>query len=150
MRPSTSRAILGGLLGTLAITFLMYDVAPLLLGHPMDVAGMLGDWLHTTKTAGMVIHFINGTLIFPLVFVWILWNALPGGPVAKGTLWGLALWLISQIAVMPLVGAGFFSANVGGLMAVAASLLGHIVYGAVLGAVTGQPDEGVVEIRRAA
>src|SRR5436190_2486880 len=123
MRPSSSRAIVGGLLGTIAITFLMYSVAPLMLGQPMDVAKMLGDFLGTTRGVGMAVHYINGTIIFPLIFAWILWTLLPGGPTGKGVTWGLTLWLLSQAIVMPIMGGGFFSANAGGMMAVVASLL---------------------------
>jgi hypothetical protein len=37
-----------------------------------------------------------------------------------------------------MMGSGFFSANAGGMMAVGGSLIGHIVYGALLGVITGQ------------
>jgi uncharacterized membrane protein YagU involved in acid resistance len=154
MRPNYLRSVVGGLLGTVAITFLMYFVAPLLIGQPMDIAKMLGDFLGISWGAAMALHFINGTIIFPLIFVSVLWSALPGGPTAKGVSWGLVLWALAQSIVMPLVGGGFFSANAGGFMAVVASLLGHIVYGAILGAVTGVPgvrvQTTVEEFRRAA
>ena len=150
MRPNSLRAILGGLLGTIAITFLMYFVAPFMLGQPMDVAKMLGDFLGTTRNIGMAVHYINGTIIFPLIFAWILWNFLPGGPTGKGISWGVVLWFLSQAIVTPMMGGGFFSANAGGVMAVMASLLGHIVYGAILGAVTGRPAIQISEERRAA
>ena len=150
MRPSSLRAIVGGLLGTIAITFLMYYVAPFMLGQPMDVAKMLGDFLGATRNVGMAVHYVNGTIIFPLIFTWILWNFLPGGPTGKGVSWGLILWFLSQAIVTPMMGGGFFSANAGGAMAVMASLLSHIVYGAILGAVTGRPAIHVAEERRAA
>ena len=43
MRPSVGRAIGGGFVGTLAITFMMYIVSPMIMGKPMDVAAKLGD-----------------------------------------------------------------------------------------------------------
>jgi uncharacterized membrane protein YagU involved in acid resistance len=139
MRPSVGRAIVGGFVGTLAITFMMYVVSPMMMGKPMDVAAILGDFLHVGRAMGMVVHFINGTIIFPLILAFILWNLLPGGPIAKGTIWGLTLWFLSQAIVMPMMGGGFFSANAGGMMAVGGSLIGHIVYGALLGVITGPP-----------
>jgi hypothetical protein len=39
---------------------------------------------------------------------------------------------------MPMMGGGFFSVNAGGMMAVIGSLIGHILYGAILGATTGE------------
>lgn len=61
MQPSFWKAIAGGFLATIALTVLMYFVAPLMLGQPMDIAKMLGDFLRTSKGIGMTVHFINGT-----------------------------------------------------------------------------------------
>jgi hypothetical protein len=148
MRPNIGRAILGGFVGTLAITFMMYVVSPMMTGKPMDVAGMLGDFLRLGWTMGMIVHFVNGAIIFPVILAFILWNLLPAGPTVKGTLWGLILWFLSQAVVMPMMGGGFFSANAGGMMAVAGSLIGHIVYGVLLGVITGRPED--VRLARAA
>jgi hypothetical protein len=56
--------------------------------------------------------------------------------------WGIALWLVAQVAVMPMMRAGFFS---GGMMPAMASLVGHIAHGAILGTITGslQPRKGL-------
>ncbi len=148
MRPNVGRAILGGFVGTLAITFMMYVVSPMIMGKPMDVAAMLGDFLRIGRTLGMFVHFINGTIIFPLILAFILWNLLPGGPTLKGTVWGLILWFLSQAIVMPMMGGGFFSSQAGGMMAVGGSLIGHIVYGALLGVITGKPTQ--IRLERAA
>jgi uncharacterized membrane protein YagU involved in acid resistance len=141
MKPNIGRAILGGFVGTLAITFMMYVVSPALMGMPMDIAAMLGTFLGISWTMGMAVRFVNGAIVFPLILALILWNVLPGGPTAKGTVWGLVLWFLAQSVVMPMMGGGFFSANAGGTMAVAGSLIGHLVYGSLLGAITGQPRE---------
>lgn len=138
MRPSALQPIAGGFVATVVITMMMYWVAPLLLGSPMDIAKMLGDFLGIGRSGGLVVHFINGSLIFPLVYAFVLFGVLPGGPVIKGVAFGVALWLIAQGVVMPLMGAGFFSANAGGVMASVASLFGHLVYGATLGAISGE------------
>lgn len=81
----------------------------------------------------MLVHILNGAVIIPLVFVFLLYRFLPGSPIAKGITFGALLWLTSEVLVMPLMGAGFFSAHIGGLKAAAASLLGHVVYGWSLG-----------------
>jgi uncharacterized membrane protein YagU involved in acid resistance len=85
----------------------------------------------------MTIHFINGTIIFPLIYAYVLYGVLPGGPTVKGMTWGVILWLLAQSVVMPMMGGGFFSANAGGVMAVVGSLLGHLIYGGLLGAIAG-------------
>jgi len=103
----------------------------------MDIARTLGDFLGIGWTGGMVLHFINGSLIFPLVYAFVLFGVLPGGPVTKGVTFGVVLWFLAQSVVMPMVGGGFFSANAGGAMAAVASFIGHMVYGATLGAIAG-------------
>ena len=81
----------------------------------------------------MLVHILNGAVIFPVVFAFLLYRFLPGSPVVKGITFGVLLWLISQLLVMPVMGAGFFSAHIGGLKAAVASVLGHVVYGGLLG-----------------
>lgn len=138
MNPSPAKAILGGFIGTLAITFVMYFVAPLLIGMPMDIAEMLGSLLGSNNwAAGMALHFINGSIIFPLMYAYVLYAYLPGSPAIKGITWGVVLWVLAQIAVMPMMGAGFFSAAAGGMMAAVGSLAGHMIYGWLLGAIAG-------------
>lgn len=147
MRPDIGKAVLGGFLGTAVMTAMMYWMAPLLLPGPMDIAGMLGGMLGVSWTMGMVIHFVNGTVIFPLIYAFLLYRLLPGEPWLKGTLWGVGLWILAGLMVMPMAGAGLFWANVGALPAVL-SLIGHIVYGAILGAVAGRAvEEGTPRAR---
>ncbi len=134
--PGISRSLLGGFVGTVAITMMMYFVAPMMTGHPMDIAQMLGSMLGDNWWAGMVMHFINGTVIFPLIYAFLLYGLLPGGAGVKGITWGAVLWLIAQAVVMPMMGAGFFS---GSPMAAMGSLIGHVVYGWLLGWIAGSP-----------
>ncbi len=133
MHPNTQKAILGGAVGTVVMTLMMYFVAPMMLGQPMDVAAMLGGVLGGSWAMGLLMHLINGSVIFPLIYAYVLYRVLPGDPWVKGTTFGLLLWFLSQAFVTPMMGGGFFSAKAGGLMAVMASLIGHVVYGALLG-----------------
>jgi len=134
--PRVSRSILGGFAGTVAMTMMMYLVAPMMLGHPMDIAKMLGSMLGDNWWAGMVLHFVNGTVIFPLIFALLLYGVLPGSPAVKGISWGVALWLLAQVVVMPMMGAGFFGNSA---MAAMGSLIGHVAYGWLLGWLAGSP-----------
>ena len=102
------RALLGGFAGTVAMTAMMYVVAPM-MGLNMDIAQMLGSMFGGSWTAGMLMHVVNGTLIFPLLFALVLVRWLPGGPAAQGITWGVVPWLIAQTMVMPMMGAGFFT-----------------------------------------
>lgn len=154
-KPNTARAILAGFVATLAMTMIMY-VAPMMGMPKMDIAAMLGSMfgkgmpapMSSSWLMGMMMHLINGTIIFPLIYAYLLYNLLPGSPWMKGTIWGVILWLLAQVMVMPMMGMGFFSANAPqAMMAVMGSLVGHVIYGAILGAVAGgqvtnpQPQE---------
>jgi len=137
MHPDPGKTIGGGFLGTLAMTAMMYFVAPM-MGLRMDIAAMLGDTLGIGWSGGLLAHVFNGTFVFPLVYGFVLAHLLPGSPAVKGAAWGVILWLAAQLVVMPMMGAGLFSAAAGGMMAAVGSLVGHLLYGAVLGAVAGQ------------
>ncbi len=136
--PDIARSVLGGFVGTVAITMMMYVVAPM-MGLNMDIAKMLGSMLGDNWWVGLFLHFMNGSVIFPLIYAFLLYRVLPVGPIVKGITWGVILWLLAQAVVMPMMGAGFFSANTGGLMAVMGSLMGHVLYGWLLGWIAGSP-----------
>jgi uncharacterized membrane protein YagU involved in acid resistance len=141
MKPNPTMVFLGGLLGTPAMTVLMYALA-LTLGVNTDIAAMLGEVLGGWRM-GMLVHILNGIVIFPLAFAFLFYRFLPGPPVAKGIAFGGVLWFTSQLIVMPMMGAGLFSAHIGGLKAVAASLGGHMVYGWLLGVFPSLAQEGL-------
>jgi len=130
--PTFARAALGGLVGTLAMTAMMYVVAPM-MGLRMDIAAMLGSMLGDSWTAGLMMHFVNGAVIFPAIYVYGLYAHLPGSPAVRGTVWGVVLWIVAQTIVMPMMGAGLFSSAMGGMMAAMGSLIGHVLYGGLLG-----------------
>ena len=141
------RAILAGLIATIAMTMLIYmaphmgmptmDIAAL-LGTPMNggvmPAVLSGPWL-----MGMMMHFVLGTLLFPLVYAYFVYGLLPGKPWLKGLIWGVALWMVMQVMPLPMMGKGFFASKTPEpLLFVMGTLMGHLLYGAVLGALAGQ------------
>jgi hypothetical protein len=130
MKANFSMVLLGALIGTPAMSVAMYLVAPL-VGVRVDIVALLGEMLGWRM--GMLIHILNGVIIFPAIFAFLLYRFLPGSPVAKGIAFGTMLWLTSQLIIMPIIGAGFMSSHAGGVSAVIASLIGHLVYGGFLG-----------------
>ena len=137
MKPNLMKAIPGGLAGTIMMTLMMRFVAPIMLGHPMDIAGMLGNMMGGSWAIGMAAHLVNGVVIFPLIYTFVVYRYLPGPPLLRGVLWGAVLWLLAETMVMPMAGAGFFSSEIGGAKAAFAALMGHLVYGALLGYIAG-------------
>ena len=124
------RAVLAGLAGTTVMTGLM--LAAPMMGMPrMNIGEMLGSMMGGFTALGWAAHFMIGTAL-AMAYAAFFSERLPGPAVVRGMLFGLAPWLLAQLVVMPMMGAGLFS---GSLAAAAGSLMGHLVYGAVVGAV---------------
>jgi uncharacterized membrane protein YagU involved in acid resistance len=138
VKPNVWKAGAGGFLGTVIFTLMMRFVTPM-MGVRMDIVAKLGEMTHTGMAGGLLTHFLNGTVIFPLIYVYLLYRFLPGSPWQKGLVWGVVLWLGLEIVMMPMLGGGMFSTEMGGMKAVIAALMGHLVYGVVFGAVAGAP-----------
>jgi len=132
------RALLAGLVATAAMTFMAYFVAPVMLGHPMDIAHMLSGLAGGSWAIGMLMHLMNGIVVFPLIYSIVLYRFLPGAPWLKGILWGVVLWLGLEIVILAMTGAGEFNTNGGGAKALMAALVVHLIYGVLLGTITGQ------------
>lgn len=155
-RPNVGKAILGGSVATLVMTMIMY-AAPTMGMPKMDIAAMLGSMMSKTMPApmsgpwlmGMMMHFINGTIIFPLIYTFLLFRILSGAPWLKGVTWGLILFLLAQVMAMPMMGMGFFSANApNAMMSVMGSLMGHIIYGGIFGGIANGATEVVTQQER--
>ena len=138
MKPNIRKTIAGGFIGTVMFTLMMRFGAPM-MGVRMDIVAKLGEMTHTGMAGGLFMHFLNGAVIFPLIYVYLLYRWLPGAPWQKGLLWGVILWLGVETVMMPMMGAGVFSMEMGGMKSVTAALIGHLVYGAILGAIAGAP-----------
>ena len=141
MRPNPWKAVLGGFVGTMAMTAMMYALAPLVMSEPPDIATMLDGapyWL-----AAVLLHFINGSITLPLAYGYLAFRFLPGQPWLRGALWGFILWGLAELLVMPLMGAGLFSADSGrvAIAAAIALLFGHVAYGTLLGWLAGGTSE---------
>lgn len=150
--PPPLLALVGGLTATLLLTSCMH-LAPL-LGLPfLDMPRLIGGVFTSAPAAALGIGFalflLGGAVVAPLLLA-LFWPQLPGresgltGSLLKGVILGLALWFLSGL-FLPVLGAvnrlaglegpGLFAWGTG-WGGVASHLLGHLVYGAVLGAVT--------------
>ena len=136
MKSQYGRAIVGGLAGTVAMTLMMMFVAPM-MGVHMDIAKNLADMMGSSHAAGLAVHFFNGAVLFPTIFVFALLRFLPGTTLVKGLIWGGILWAMLEILVMPMMGMGIFGSSGPGMKGAVAALLAHLVYGALLGWIVG-------------
>jgi len=119
----------GGLLGTLLQTIMVYGVVPMMAGQSMDMAAML----EYPCALSMLTHVLSGSVISPLGYMFLPSQYFSGPPVLKGMLWAMLLWCVAEGILAPMLGAGVFSTEFGGLPAATRALLGYLVYGATLG-----------------
>jgi hypothetical protein len=126
--------LVAGFVATVVLSAMM--VAKTMMGvlPELDVAKMLGMMMGASETIGWLGHFMIGTIAWGGGFA-LLFNVIPGGSaLLKGIVFGIAAWLGMMVMVMPMAGAGLFGMNLG-IMAPMMTLVLHIVFGAVLGAV---------------
>lgn len=135
-KPNFSKAVGSGVAGTIVMT-IMTMIAPMMGMPEMDIPRMLADFMGLPVLIGWLAHFMVGTVL-ALIYAYSFIQKLPGAPWLKGALYGHFPWLLAQIMVNPMMGAGVFAMNTPApMMMVMGSLLGHIVYGAVVGLVYG-------------
>ena len=84
---------------------------------------------------GLVLHLVNGGVL-ALIYAMFVASRLPGPDVARGVVYGIALWLIMMVLIFPLLGDGLFGSRTAP-GTVPSSLVVHLLYGAVIGLAVG-------------
>lgn len=144
---NAKRAIAAGVIGTGVITAL-WQVEPA-IGLPRIAVGHILSTFMSVSVAhlnvgiagGWIVHFCVG-IALALIYAAVFARRLPGSPLARGAVYGVLVFLLSQIVFMPLVGGGFFSR--GDMELLAGSLIGHIAYGLVVGWIYDLPTDVTV------
>jgi uncharacterized membrane protein YagU involved in acid resistance len=129
------RAVMGGIAGTIAMTVVGMFVAPMMGMPPMNPAAMLAGAMGGNMMLGWGGHFMIG-IGLAVIYAAVAASRIPGPPVARGAIFSVAPWLAAQLMVMPMMGMPLFS---GSMVMAMGSLLGHLVYGAIVGATYGEP-----------
>lgn len=112
--------------------------APTPDGGSMSVMAMIGQMLGSpTAGVGWLFHLFNSALI-GAIFGWLLGGRLHayGSALTWGAAYGFAWWILGGLVLMPmLLGMPAFAPLVMAPMRMVAmgSLVGHLVYGAILG-----------------
>ena len=135
MRTNYLKAIGAGVVGTLAMTAVGVWVAPMMGMPPMNPADLLASKMGGMLSLGWVGHLMIGS-IFALIYASFVASRLPGPPAIRGAVFSLAPWLMAQMIVMPMMGMSLFS---GSVMMAGGSLIGHLIYGLVIGGLIGDP-----------
>jgi uncharacterized membrane protein YagU involved in acid resistance len=126
------KAILAGLTGTAIMTMVGVWVAPMMGIPRMNPAEMLAQPMGGSIVLGWIGHLMIGVVL--AMGYAIVAPRLAGPAWARGALYGIAPWLMAQLVVIPMMGMPVFS---GSLVMATGSLIGHLVYGGVVGAVYG-------------
>ena len=136
MRPHPGKAIVAGFAATTAMMLALYVLVSVLAGEPLrsDMFGGAVAWM-----PAMVLQLVNGSITLPLIYVYLVFRFLPGEPWIRGALWGVTLWCLAEILVMPLM-----QDAVSGVTSIGATailifglLLVLLVYGTLLGWLAG-------------
>ena len=130
---NVKRAVFAGLVATTVMTMLML-MAPLMGLPPMPIGAQLGGFLGIGSAAGWSMHFMIGAVL-SVGFAAVVAPRLPGKAAVRGLVYGVGVFLLAQLVVMPMMGAGVFSG--GNVPMIMGSLMGHLAFGAVLGAIYG-------------
>ncbi len=140
-KPAVGRGVVAGLVATVALSVLMVMKHALGLMPELDPIGMITHMLGmSTPLVGWVMHFMIG-IVWGIAFA-LTSRMFPGAFWLKGMLFSVVPWLIMMIVMMPMAGAGFFGLDLG-MAAPVMTLMLHLVFGAVLGAVYGVGASGV-------
>ena len=134
MNVNPARVIAAGLIGTAAMTVIGLYGAPMMGIPAMNPAVMLAGAMGGNLALGWAGHLMIGVALAAGYAV--VGTQIPGPVVFRGALYAIAPFLLAQLVVMPMMGMPLFS---GSLPMAMGSLIGHLVYGAVVGAVYGTP-----------
>jgi uncharacterized membrane protein YagU involved in acid resistance len=127
------KMIVAGLVGTLVMTAIGLFVAPMMGMPKMNPAEMLAMQMGGSVALGWAGHLMIGAVL-AVIYGTVASAKLPGPAAARGAIFSLAPWLMAQLVVMPMMGMPLFSGSASMAMG---SLVGHLVYGAVIGVMIG-------------
>ncbi len=132
MKTKIQKAVLGGIVGTAAMTLVIF-MAPMMGMPKMNPAAMLSDMLGIPILLGWMMHFMIG-IFFALSYTFILSALLKKipGKIFKGLFFGLLVFIFAQIMITILAQIMGNPMPMGDrTLMLVGSLMGHIIYGVV-------------------
>lgn len=131
------KVAIAGVGGSLAMTVLML-IGPMMGMPKMDMGNMLGAMnpiMALPYWMGWILHFVIGTAL-AWIYAAYLMSVLPSDGWKCGVIFSFSPFLLKEIMVSLMMGIGLFEG--GDVMMIVGSLVGHIVYGGVMGYVYGE------------
>lgn len=128
--------ILAGLAATIVLSILMIIKAKMGVMPDVNVIAMLAKTMGGGAAMGWLAHFMIGAVIYGVIYSAVFSKLPLANSAARGAALGVAGWVVMMIAVMPMMGAGFFGLGLpSGMMVPIVTLMLHLIYGVVLGLV---------------
>jgi hypothetical protein len=147
-RRPLGKLLLAGFVATSVMNLLMF--LPRVGGWPeTDIGWLLASvlpdgasgMLNANWWIGIAWHYLNGMVLFPLLFAVAFDPWLPGQRVVRGLLYSLLLWVLIEVLALPLLHAGIFATGLREPLKFSlVYLLGHVGYGLFLGGMAGAKD----------
>lgn len=126
--------LMAGLTATVVLSVLMIVKGMMGLMPDLNVIAMLSGYMGSGSMMGWLAHIMIGVIGYGLVYSLLFGNWPMGGHGLRGILLGVAGWLVMMVVLMPVMGAGLFgTAMPSGMMVPVATLVLHVIFGAVLG-----------------
>lgn len=138
--------MLSGFAATIVLSIMMILKGTMGFMPQLDVIKMLSSMMGMPQflALGWMAHFLVGTVVWGILFS-LLIPRLPGkNYVRMGISLGILAWGLMMVVVMPMAGAGLFGLALSP-MAPVATLVLHVIYGAVLGFVYGFGAEKTIK-----
>lgn len=138
IKANWTRALFGGVVGTVVFTLMGKFMAPHVIGQPMDVAALLAPMLGGSHTAGVIAHYVTGTVVIPIAYLFLGLRYLPGQAWLRGAIFLIPIYLVAMVVIMPILGQGFFFDSPPKAMV---ALMGHVAFGLCMGVIIGRPTK---------
>lgn len=150
------KVVIAGFVATLLMSLVGYFVPPMLGQEKSDSGKMLGELIFKgpdnemmAMIAGWMMHFIMGAVVLAFIYASVLYGVLPGDGMIKGVIWGVVLYMLWGVMIMPMMPSmmngtigfdttKFFAGDIIGPMSMW-SLITHAIYGLALGMIY-KPD----------
>ena len=134
---SLARVIIAGIIGavSMALATMIFNAVrvPVVDFGRLLATKILRYHSHGTRL-GLVLHIVNGVVLALFYAILIEPRLEPLLPIywLRGLLYGVALWLMLMMVVLPLVGDGLFGGR-GRRGMIGSALVVHLIYGLILG-----------------
>ncbi len=128
--------IIAGFIATVVLSLLMILKGMMGLMPDLDLIAMLASMMNGSRVMGWIAHFMIGSIGYGIVMSLVAGRSIDKNLTLVGMMLGFVGWLIMMIALLPMMGKGMFGlAMPSGIMIPIATLVLHLIFGAVLGGV---------------